>query len=120
MVVSFQRSGTPHSHDSRPGRSQASRLPARPAVGRIKPGIFLEGQAMATRAALAVFIAFLVVVPARAADDDEPEFLDIKLSEWIKRLHEGKTALERRRGAFGVENVGHSRSRKVIPALVKA
>lgn len=74
---------------------------------------------MITRAAIAVLLALLAAGTTRAADD-EPEYLGRKLSVWLKDLHEGKTTRERRRGAFGLERIGHSRSNKVVPALVKA
>jgi HEAT repeat protein len=55
-----------------------------------------------------------------AADDDEPTFLDKPLSYWLKELQDGKTIKARHRGALAVEKIGQSRSKKVIPALVKA
>jgi HEAT repeat protein len=54
------------------------------------------------------------------ADEDEPTLLDIKLSDWIKMLDEGKTPKERRKAAIAIEQIGHARSRRVVPALVKA
>jgi HEAT repeat protein len=54
------------------------------------------------------------------ADDDEPTFLDQKLSYWLKLLHEGKDRAARRKGMIGVEQIGYDNSKKVMPALVKA
>ncbi|MBY0231833.1 MAG: hypothetical protein K2W96_21305 [Gemmataceae bacterium] len=70
---------------------------------------------------LAITMAALVLVPAvRARDDDEPEFGGKKLSYWNGLLTEGKTPKDRVRGVIGMEQIGHSRSKNVVPALVKA
>jgi HEAT repeat protein len=70
-------------------------------------------------AAVAMMVALSVAWPARA-DDDEPEFLGKKFSEWERMALEGKAPEDRRRGLIGVEQIGHSRSRKAVPTLVKA
>jgi HEAT repeat protein len=70
------------------------------------------------RTSLALLAIFTGLSLARA-EDDEPKLLDIKLSDWIKRIDEGKTAKDRRRGILAVEQIGYSRSRQVIPALIK-
>ncbi len=75
---------------------------------------------MYSRAAVvAVVVALTAAWPARA-DDDEPEFAGKKYSEWERMLTEGKTPAERRRGMIGVEQIGYSRTRKAVPALVKS
>jgi HEAT repeat protein len=63
--------------------------------------------------------ALLPLAPAMAGDD-EPTFLDQKLSSWIKLLHEGKDVKSRRRGIIALEQIGYAGSRKVIPALAQA
>jgi HEAT repeat protein len=68
-------------------------------------------------------VMLLGLVPAGYAPgraDDDPTFLDKKLSYWLQQLTAGKDARARRRGVLAVEQVGHAGSRKVIPALVKA
>lgn len=69
---------------------------------------------------LAAFVVLALVGSTVRADDDEPTFLDKKLSYWMGELAKGKTAAARRRGMIGVEQIGHYGSRKVVPALVKA
>jgi HEAT repeat protein len=69
---------------------------------------------------LAVLALTLGAIAPTKADDDEPVYLTRKLSEWLDLLAKGKDAKDRERGVFGVEGVGHSRSRKVVPALVAA
>ncbi|MFQ3592264.1 MAG: HEAT repeat domain-containing protein [Gemmataceae bacterium] len=71
------------------------------------------------RISLALLAIFTGVNLGRAQDDEEPKLLDIKLSDWIKRIDEGKTVKDRRRGILAVEQIGYSRSRQVIPALIK-
>jgi HEAT repeat protein len=61
----------------------------------------------------------LVLVPAGRAED-EPTFADRKLSAWLTDLHEGKDVKTRKRGVLALELIGQERSKKVIPALVKA
>ncbi len=75
---------------------------------------------MFRRGLLLAVLIVLVAGRAGARDDDEPTFLEKKLSYWLKLLEEGKSAKERRRGVLAVEQVGHAGSRKVVPALVKA
>jgi HEAT repeat protein len=66
-------------------------------------------------------LVLIALAPASGrADEDEPTFLDKKLSWWLAQLQEGKDAKTRRRGMLGVEQIGATRSRKVVPALVKA
>lgn len=62
----------------------------------------------------------LVAVGIGRAQEDEPTLLDVKLSDWIKRLDEGVTPKERRKAAIAIEQIGHAKSRRVVPALVKA
>ncbi len=65
-------------------------------------------------------VLILVLAPAGRAEDDEPSFGERKLSAWLTDLHEGKDAKIRKRGVLAVELIGHDRSKKVVPALVKA
>lgn len=58
--------------------------------------------------------------PGARGEDDEPTFLDQKLSYWLKLLHEGKDARARRRGLLAVEQIGYAGSKRVMPALVQA
>jgi HEAT repeat protein len=70
-----------------------------------------------------LMVALVILVAGQGAtgrDDDEPTFFDKKLSYWLKQLQEGKDARARRGGLLAVEQIGHARSRKVVPALVKA
>jgi HEAT repeat protein len=67
-----------------------------------------------------VSLAIFTLAFSARAEDDEPTLLDIKLSDWIKLIDEGKTAKQRRRGVLAVEQIGYSRSRQVVPAIVKA
>ena len=71
---------------------------------------------------LPVFIGLaLTLAPAtRADDDEEPTFLDKKLSHWLDQLANGKETKDRLRGLVAVEQIGHEGSRKVVPALAKA
>ena len=71
------------------------------------------------RTGLALLAIFTLVSLGRSQDEEEPKLLDIKLSDWIKRIDQGKTAKDRRRGILAVEQIGYSRSRQVIPALIK-
>jgi HEAT repeat protein len=66
-----------------------------------------------------LIVLILVLVPSGRAED-EPTFADRKLSAWLTDLHEGKDVKTRKRGVLAVELIGHERSRKVVPALVKA
>src|SRR5262245_21628300 len=79
---------------------QAACPPRRARLGSSQ-GFSRRAWAMTARAAMAFLVAFLVAFPAAGlarAADDEPEYLGIKLSAWVKRLHEGKTPKERKGG----------------------
>jgi HEAT repeat protein len=69
---------------------------------------------------LTVLTVLGIGLTCRGRADDEPTFLDRKLSYWMALLSEGKDAKARRRGVVAVEQIGHSGSRKVVPALIKA
>lgn len=66
---------------------------------------------------LTLFVLMASMAPAR---EDEPTFLDKKLSYWLDLLENGKDTKARRRGVLAVEQIGHAGSRQVVPALVKA
>ncbi|MFO0925708.1 MAG: HEAT repeat domain-containing protein [Gemmataceae bacterium] len=75
-----------------------------------------------TRRCLLLLLLTAVLAGSAAAReaDDEPTFLDKKLSYWLTLLESGKDAKARRRGVIAVEQIGHAASRKVVPALAKA
>ncbi|MGL4550467.1 MAG: HEAT repeat domain-containing protein, partial [Gemmataceae bacterium] len=73
-----------------------------------------------TRTVLFLLAVGLGAAGVVRADEDEPTLLDVKLSAWIKMLDAGKTPKERRKAALAVEQIGHAKSRLVVPALVKA
>jgi HEAT repeat protein len=68
---------------------------------------------------LLICVAFACQSPSACAADEEPSFLDKKLSHWLGLLETGKDAKTRRRGVIAVEQIGPA-SKKVLPALVKA
>jgi HEAT repeat protein len=67
-----------------------------------------------------LLLGLVVMATGLIQADDEPTFLDRKLSDWLKLLHEGKDAKSRRRGVVAVEQIGHAASKKVVPALLRA
>jgi HEAT repeat protein len=69
--------------------------------------------------ALLVLTLFVLVSPARAEDDD-PSFRGKKLSEWLEKLHNGKTVDDRRAGLLAIELIGPRKSRKVVSGLLAA
>lgn len=76
---------------------------------------------MARRTLLVSFLTITLVASAAArAAENEPTFLDKKLSYWLTLLESGKDAKARRRGVLAVEQIGYAGSRKVVPALTKA
>ena len=52
---------------------------------------------MLHRGIVIALLTVLVLPLIGWADEDEPTFLDQKLSYWLKLLHEGKTPRERRK-----------------------
>ena len=69
---------------------------------------------------LLICLAFACLPPqARSADDEEPSFLDKKLSHWLGLLETGKDAKTRRQGVIAIEQIGPA-SKKSLPALLKA
>src|SRR5262245_4031635 len=72
------------------------------------------------RTALLLLAGLLLGLAPATRAEDEPTFLDKKLSYWLALLEEGKDVKARRKGILGLEQIGHDRSRKVVPALVRA
>ena len=69
---------------------------------------------------LLICLTFACLPPqARSADDEEPSFLDKKLSHWLGLLETGKDAKTRAKGVLAIEMIGPA-SKKSLPALVKA
>jgi HEAT repeat protein len=76
-----------------------------------------------SRCRVALFLSACLLALAglsARAEDDEPSFGGKKLSYWLGLLEQGKDQKDRRRGVIGLEQIGHTGSRKVTPALVKA
>lgn len=76
---------------------------------------------MVRRCTLPGILTWIVLgMTAPLPAQDEPTFLDRKLSDWLTQLESGKDGKARRRGVLAVEQIGHAGSRKVVPALTKA
>jgi HEAT repeat protein len=54
------------------------------------------------------------------AEEDEPAVAGQKLSAWLAHLQEDKEAKQRRRAVAALDLIGAPKSRKILPALVKA
>jgi HEAT repeat protein len=65
-------------------------------------------------------LSLLALSPKLLADGEEPSVGGKKLSEWLTQLQDGKSSKDRRRAAIAVDLIGATRSRKVVPALIKA
>jgi HEAT repeat protein len=68
----------------------------------------------------ALLIVLMLLLAPTGRAEDEPTLRDRKLSAWLTDLHEGKDPKTRKQGVLAVELIGQERSRKVVPALVKA
>jgi HEAT repeat protein len=66
-----------------------------------------------------LFASFLSAVTAQEKAK-EPELVGIKLSAWIGMLEKDKDVKQRRRAVRAVGLIGELKSKKVVPALVKA
>ncbi|MFO0879564.1 MAG: HEAT repeat domain-containing protein [Gemmataceae bacterium] len=72
------------------------------------------------RSITGLFVLVLVVGGSIQAREDEPTFLDKKLSYWVDQLETGKETKARRRSILALEQIGFAGSRQVVTALAKS
>jgi HEAT repeat protein len=75
---------------------------------------------LSTRSRMLVLISTLFLLAPLRAEDEDPNFRDKKLSEWIEQLQNGKTFRDRQAGLLAVQIIGPRKSRKVTQSLIAA